>query len=117
LVPCYDERHLIQLLFLEKNFRDRIQNLEEFSAYSVAVWRSIYDRFPEDEILNDLLAKLKEQSQVFKSLWEKHHIEQKKVSFISIGDDQGQIKQYRIHSSLRVDEDEDLNWCMYIPLS
>ncbi|WP_342538679.1 hypothetical protein MKY15_00110 [Sporosarcina sp. FSL K6-1540] len=53
---------MIQLLFLEKNFRDRIQNLEEFSAYSVAVWRSIYDRFPEDEILNDLLAKLKEQS-------------------------------------------------------
>lgn len=113
----YDERHLIELLFLEKNFRNRIQNLEEFSAYSVAVWRSIYDRFPEDEILNHLLAKLKEQSQVFKSLWEKHHIEQKKVSFISIGDDQDQIKQYRIHSSLRVDGDEDLNWCMYIPLS
>ncbi|WP_445683561.1 MmyB family transcriptional regulator [Sporosarcina sp. FSL K6-5500] len=56
-------------MVFRKKFRDRIQNLEELSAYSVAVWRSIYDRFPEDEILNDLLAKLKEQSQVFKSLW------------------------------------------------
>ncbi|RKD69656.1 helix-turn-helix protein [Sinobaca qinghaiensis] len=113
----YNERHLLQLLFLEKNFRERIYNIEEFSAYSVAVWRTIYERFPEGEILNHLLTKLKEQSQVFKNLWEIHHIEQKKVSFISIRDDQNQITQYRIHSSMRVDGDEDLNWCTYIPIS
>lgn len=111
-----DEQHLLQLLFLENGFRDRIQNVEEFSAYSVAVWRNIYDRFPEDKILNQLLVKLQEQSTVFKDLWEQHHIEQKRVSFIFIKE-QDQIKQYRIHSATRVDGDEDLNWCMYIPVS
>ncbi len=113
----YDERHLLQLLFLEQDFRNRIDNVADFSAYSVAVWRTVYERFPEDKMLNHLLIKLQEESLEFKNLWEKHDVEQKKVRIIAIRDDSGQIRQYRIHSSLRVDGDEDLNWCMYIPLS
>lgn len=111
----FKDRHLLQLLFLEESFRNRIQNVEEFSAYSVAVWRNIYDRFPEDKILNQLLVTLEESSEEFKNLWEQHHIQQKKVSFISLKEGD-QIKQYRIHSSSRVDGDEDSNWCMYIPV-
>lgn len=114
---AYPERHIMELLFLEKSLQNRIQNYEEFSAYSVAVWRNIYDRFPEDKILNQLLAKLSKQSDTFQTLWEQHHIQQKKVSFITIKDEEDQINQYRIHSSSRVDGDEDLNWCMYIPVS
>lgn len=113
----YEERHLLPLLFLEKEFRGRIHNIEEFSTYSVAVWRGIYERFPEDKTLNLILDKLLKESAEFNEIWEKHHIEQKKVSFISIKNSSDQIANYRIHSSLRVDGDEDLNWCMYIPLS
>ncbi|KAB8126023.1 helix-turn-helix domain-containing protein [Gracilibacillus oryzae] len=111
----FEERHLLQLLFLEKSCRDRIQNADEFLAYSVAVWRNIYDRFPEDRILNQLLVTLQNQSELFRNLWDQHHIEQKKVSFISIKE-RDQMKQYRIHSATRVDGNEDLNWCMYIPV-
>lgn len=112
-----EERYLLQLLFLEGSIRDRIQNWDEFSTYSVAVFRGIYDRFPEDPILNQLLVDLKQQSKLFRELWEQHHIEQKKISFISINDEQGQTKHFRIHSATHVDGNEDLYWCMYVPVS
>ncbi len=112
-----EERYLLQLLFLEESIRDRIQNWDEFSTYSVAVFRGIYDRFPEDPILNQLVVNLKQQSKLFQNLWEQHHIEQKKVSFISINNEQGQTNHFRIHSATHVDGNEDLFWCMYVPVS
>ncbi|WP_093336173.1 helix-turn-helix domain-containing protein [Salibacterium halotolerans] len=44
----FEERYLLQLLFLERSIRNRIQNWDEFSTYSVAIFRGTYDRFPED---------------------------------------------------------------------
>ncbi|WP_188454938.1 helix-turn-helix transcriptional regulator [Virgibacillus oceani] len=110
-----EERYLLKLLFLESSFRDRIQNWSEFSSYSAAVCRSIYDRYPEDAILNQLLDNLKRQSKMFQNLWDQHHIQQKKVSFISINDKQGQTHNFRIHSASHVDGNEGLHWCMYVP--
>jgi transcriptional regulator with XRE-family HTH domain len=112
-----EERYLLQLLFLESSVRDRIQNWSEFSTYSVAVWRSNYDRYPEDPILNQLLINLKRQSKMFQKLWDQHNIQQKKVSFISINDEQNQTNNFRIHSASHVDGNEDLHWCMYVPVS
>lgn len=109
------ERYLLQLLFLERSIRDRIQNWNEFSSYAVAVCRGIYEQYPEDPILNQLLVNLKLQSKMFRNLWDQHQIQQKKVSFISIKDKQGEINNFRIHSAAHVDGNEDLHWCMYVP--
>lgn len=112
-----EERYFLQLLFLEPSFRDRIQNWSEFSTYSVAVWRGNYERYPEDPILNQLLINLKQQSKLFQNLWDQHNIQKKKVSFISINDEQNQTNNFRIHSASHVDGNEDLHWCMYVPVS
>ncbi|MFE8697113.1 helix-turn-helix domain-containing protein [Cytobacillus sp. FJAT-53684] len=112
-----EERYFLQLLFLQPSFRERIQNWSEFSTYSVAVWRGNYERYPEDPILNQLLLNLKQQSKLFQNLWDQHDIKQKKISFISINDEQDRTHHFRIHSASQVDGNEDLHWCMYVPVS
>ncbi|MGN0022140.1 MAG: helix-turn-helix transcriptional regulator [Sphingobacterium hotanense] len=112
------EKYLLQLLFLEPSMQERIQNWSEISTHSVAVWRGYYERYPEDPIMNQLLINLKQQSKLFQNLWDQHNIQQKKkASFISINVKQGQVKKYRIHSTSNVDGNEDLHWCMYVPVS
>ncbi|MGN7179639.1 MmyB family transcriptional regulator [Cytobacillus kochii] len=104
---------MLQLLFLEPSVRDRIQNWSKLSTYSVAV----YERYPDDPTLNQILINLKQQSKLFQNLWDQHNIQQKKVSFISINDVQNQTNNFRIHSASHVDGNEDLHWCMYVPVS
>lgn len=63
------------------------------------------------------LVNLKQKSRLFKNLWDQHDIQQKRVSFISITNDQNQINKFRIHSASHVDGIEDLHLCMYVPVS
>ncbi|WP_347835083.1 hypothetical protein [Gracilibacillus sp. JCM 18860] len=113
-----EERYLLQLLFLEEVFGIVFKIGTSFQPIRLQSFGGIYDRFPEDPpILNQLVVNLKQQSKLFQNLWEQHHIEQKKVSFISINNEQGQTNHFRIHSATHVDGNEDLFWCMYVPVS
>lgn len=54
---------------------------------------------------------------LFQSLCNQQHTTEG-LSFISINDQQNQINKFRIHSASHVDgNEEDLYWCMYVPVS
>ncbi|MBT2292731.1 helix-turn-helix domain-containing protein [Paenibacillus albidus] len=112
-----DERIMIRILFTSPELRGRIRNWEEFARHSVAVFRTYYDKHPEDPWFSELVQQLCAESGEFAAIWKLHQIQIKKVTRLMVqapGTDD--ILSFDIRSLMSLDDQPDLHICVYTPV-
>ncbi|WP_438497423.1 helix-turn-helix transcriptional regulator [Paenibacillus sp. IHBB 3054] len=112
------ERLMIRLLFLDSGLRRRMINWEEFTLHSVAVFRTYYDKHPEDPWFQDIVEQLCVESREFADIWKLHNIQLKTVNRVYIQTPAGDDKTvaYDIHSFASPTDHPDLHVCVYTPV-
>lgn len=111
------ERNMIRLLFFDAELRRRLINWEEFAMYSVAVFRTYYDKHRDDPWFENMVKRLCEESTEFESMWKLHNIQLKKVSRVSYRL-AGAVNPvfYDINSFASPSDNPDLHVCIYTPV-
>lgn len=111
------DRVMIRLLFVNPELRRRMINWKEFALYSVAVFRTYYDKHLEDPWFKQTVEQLCEESVEFETMWKLHNIELKKVSrvFFQLP---GAVEavSFDINSFASLADNPDLHFCIYTPV-
>jgi transcriptional regulator with XRE-family HTH domain len=111
------DRVMIRLLFVDPELRRRMINWEEFALYSVAVFRTYYDKHPGDLWFEETVERLCEESAEFETMWNLHNIQLKKISRVFINTPSaGKEFSFDINSS-SLSDNADLHFCVYTPVS
>lgn len=111
-----EERFFMRMVFLNEDFRQRIANLEEFSLSSVAVYRSYYDRHPDNPFFREIVERLCADSPEFEALWNLHHVQIQKACPLNIY--MPSMKQHVIFDSnslSTLDNNPNYHMCIYSP--
>ncbi|QWU13831.1 Transcriptional regulator, contains XRE-family HTH domain [Paenibacillus sophorae] len=111
-----DDRYIMNIMFSDLKYRERMVNWDAFASYSVAVFRGICDRHPDQSEYRDRVDRLCRESAEFKSLWEKHEIRQKKVNRAVFHFAETGNLEFQIHYAAMIDGNPDLHWCIYTPV-
>ncbi|WP_341279255.1 helix-turn-helix transcriptional regulator [Paenibacillus sp. FSL H8-0537] len=110
------ERIMLRLMFLDEGFRRRLVNWEEFARFSVAVFRTYYDKHQGDPWFKQLIAELLEESKLFEEMWEEHHIQLKKAKRVTIQTPGAKSPiTYDILSIASIADQPGLFMCIYAP--
>ncbi|MGG4212955.1 helix-turn-helix transcriptional regulator [Paenibacillus sp. FSL L8-0638] len=112
------ERVMIRLLFVDSELRRRMVNWEEFASYSVAVFRTYYDKYLGDPWFEETVERLRVESMEFDTMWKQHHIQLKKVNRVSL-QIPGAVEavSYDINSLASITDQPGLHFCIYTPVS
>ncbi|MCQ4087349.1 helix-turn-helix transcriptional regulator [Saccharibacillus sp. JS10] len=115
------ERYFIRLLFKNQELRERIVNLEEFSNYSVGVFRTYYDKYKNDPWFEQTVEHLIQHSAEFEQIWRQYEVQVKKDQQVILrspgSSDTQQSVHYHIRSLLYFSESTDMHTCIYTPLT
>ena len=76
-IPVQD-RYFMRLLFEDTEMRNRIVNIEEFSRYSVGVFRTYYDKHRDDPWFETAVEHLTQNSPEFDRLWGQYDVQLKR---------------------------------------
>lgn len=113
-----EERFFIRLVFLNKDFRSRIVNWEEYSTSCVAVYRSYYDRHPENPFFREFVQRLCLESPEFEAIWNLHHVQIKKSCLLHIDMPSAQQTiSFDTNSIATLDNSANYYMCIYSPVS
>jgi len=111
------ERYFIRLLFEDTEMRHRIVNIEEFASYSVAVFRTYYDKHRDDPWFEATVDHLIQNNAEFERIWRHYDIQLKKVNRIIIKPPGvHQPVPYDIHSLVNLSDRSDIHICIYTPV-
>lgn len=111
-------RYFIRLLFEDMEMRQRIVNLEEFSNYSVGVFRTYYDKYRNDPWFETTVEHLIQNSAEFERIWRQYDVEPKKIQkIILLSPGAHQSVHYNIHSLVNHSDSPDIHICIYTPVT
>lgn len=111
------ERVLIRTFFMNPYFRNHISNWGEFASYSVAVFRSYYDRHTGNAWFRDTVERLAEECEEFDSMWQLHDIQQKKASRFILNHPRAGELAFEINTFVSLNGNTDLHFCSYTPIT
>lgn len=109
------ERYFIRLLFEDTEIRRRIVNIEEFSNYSVGVFRTYYDKHRDDPWYEMMVGHLIKNAE-FERIWNRYDVQLKKVKRISL-QSPGVHQSYDIQSLVNLTDRPDIHICIYTPVT
>lgn len=69
-----EQRNMISLLFVRKEFRRLAVNWEQFVRGYLSIFRAYYGQYLEDRWYDDFIAEMKEQHPEFNQLWEESRV-------------------------------------------
>ncbi|MBE0336952.1 MULTISPECIES: helix-turn-helix transcriptional regulator [Paenibacillus] len=111
------ERVMIRLLFVDPGLRRRMINWEEFASYSVAVYRTYYDKYRGDPWFEETVEQLRVESTEFDTMWKLHNIQLKKVNRVSFQIPGAvDVVSYDINSLASIADHPDMHMCIYTPI-
>jgi transcriptional regulator with XRE-family HTH domain len=110
-----EERDLIHLIFLNLEYRRRLENWEAVARYSTAFMRANFDRYKENPVFMRRFERLLRDSEDFARFWELFEIQQKRVTRAAYWLPDGQRMDFEIHSAAAIDNDPNLHWCIFMP--
>ncbi|MBE0341175.1 hypothetical protein E4V51_08025 [Paenibacillus sp. 28ISP30-2] len=111
------ERIMIRLLFVDPGLRRRMINWEEFASYSVAVYRTYYDKYRGDPWFEETVEQLRVESTEFDTMWKLHNIQLKKVNRVSFQIPGAvDVVSYDINSLASIADHPDMHMCIYTPI-
>ncbi|MBB3128714.1 hypothetical protein FHS19_003368 [Paenibacillus rhizosphaerae] len=111
-------RYFIRLLFEDTEIRRRIVNIEEFARYSVAVFRTYYNKNRNDPTFEETVELLIKNSAEFDRLWRQYDIQLKKVNRVIL--QLPGVKKpvtFDINSLLNLSDSPDIHVCIYTPIT
>lgn len=113
-----EERFFMRLVFLNEEFRSRIVNLEEYTISCVAVYRSYYNRHPENLFFREFVQRLCMDSPEFEAIWNLHHVQLQKACLLHIHMPSAQqIVTFDSNSMATLDNSPNYHMCIYSPVS
>ncbi|TDQ42650.1 helix-turn-helix transcriptional regulator [Aureibacillus halotolerans] len=112
------ERYFIELLMEDDVLRRRILNIEEFTSYSVAVFRTYYDKHRDDPWFDETVNHLIQSNTEFERLWKQYDVQGKKVNRLTLQmDDTNSLTTYDMHSLVNMPGNANVHICIYTPVS
>lgn len=111
-----EERYMLNIVFSDEKIKEEMSNRDEFVLYSIGVFRGVCDRHPEHPEYLDRANYLCEKYEEFKSLWEKHDVQQKKITCGIFQHPSAGLLEFQVHSA-SVDGNPTLHWSIYSPAS
>ncbi|MBY0215892.1 helix-turn-helix transcriptional regulator [Paenibacillus illinoisensis] len=112
------ERYFIRILFEDMEMRERIVNIEEFSNYSVGMFRTYYDKHRNDPWFETTVEYLIQNSAEFERIWRQYDVQVKKMQQIILrSPDAPQFVHYNIHSLVNLSDSPDIHICIYTPVT
>lgn len=112
-----EERNLIHLIFLNPDYRRRLENWEDLARYSTAFMRANFDRYKENPSFMRRFERLLQESEDFARFWQLFEIQQKRVTRAAYFLSDGQRMNFEIHSAAVIDNDPNLHWCIFMPMA
>lgn len=113
-----EERFFMRIVFLNKDFRRRVENWEEYAISCVAVYRGYYDRHPENLFFREFVKRLCLDSPEFESIWNLHHVQLQKACLLHIYmPDTQQSIAFDSNSMSTLDNNPNYHMCVYSPVS
>ena len=115
-IPVQD-RYFMRLLFEDTEMRNRIVNIEEFSRYSVGVFRTYYDKHRDDPWFETAVEHLTQNSPEFDRLWGQYDVQLKRSTGLFCDPGTLQPVAYDIHSLVNLSDRPDIHICIYTPVT
>ncbi|WP_026702691.1 helix-turn-helix transcriptional regulator [Salibacterium aidingense] len=113
-----EDRYFIRLLFENMEMRRRIVNIEEFASYSVAVFRTYYDKHRDDPWFEDTVKHLRMNSVEFDRMWKAYDVQLKKVKRITLQrPGVNKTVTFDINSLVNLSDSPELHICIYTPIT
>ncbi|MEC0240659.1 helix-turn-helix transcriptional regulator [Paenibacillus dokdonensis] len=110
------ERYFIRLLFENTEIRSRIVNIEEFSNYSVGIFRTYYDKHRGDPWFETTVEHLIRNNVEFEQIWKQYDVQLKKVKRIFLHPP-NVYQTYDIQSLVNLTDSPDIHICIYTPVT
>lgn len=109
-----EQRNMISLLFMRKEFRRLAVNWEHFVSGFLAIFRAYYGQYVEDEWYDRFLAEMKLAHPDFQRLWEQSRVSSAPEVLIEFRHAKAGKMLFQL-TSLQVHGDADLRCSIYTP--
>ncbi|NHN32223.1 helix-turn-helix transcriptional regulator [Paenibacillus agricola] len=110
------ERYMMNIMFFNSDYRQRLVNWEGFARYTTAMLRANLDRYKDNPLYMERFERLRLESEEFAHFWELYEIKQKRVATALFRLPDSQEMEFVIHSASAVDNDPGLHWCFFVPV-
>ncbi|MEF2966590.1 helix-turn-helix transcriptional regulator [Paenibacillus sp. M1] len=110
------ERYMMNIMFCNSDYRQRLVNWEGFARYTTATLRANLDRYKDNPLYMERVERLRRESEEFVHFWELYEIKQRRVATALFRLSDAQELEFVIHSASVVDNDPGLHWCFYVPV-
>ncbi|MEK4465874.1 transcriptional regulator [Paenibacillus odorifer] len=109
-----EERNMIRLLFVRKEFRRLAVNWEQFVSGYLSIFRAYYGQYVEDHWYDEFIEELKELHPAFNEMWEKSRVSSAPDVLLEFR--HGKAGKMLFHlTSLQVHGSADLRCSIYTP--
>ncbi len=110
------ERNMMNIMFFNSDYRQRLVDWEGFARYMTAMVRANIDRYKDNPLYMERFKRLRLESEEFVHFWDLYEIKQKRVATSLFRLPDAQELEFVIHSASVVDNDPGLHWCFYVPV-
>ncbi|MDP4096364.1 helix-turn-helix transcriptional regulator [Paenibacillus sp. P96] len=111
-----NERYMMNVIFLDPDYRKKLENWEDFARYSAAILRANFDIYKNNPLYMERFERLRRESEEFVHLWELYEIKQKRVATAQFLLPDRQKMEFMIHYASAIDNDPGLHWCFFVPM-
>lgn len=109
-----EERNIIRLLFTRREFQRLAVNWEQFASGFLAMFRTYYGQYVDDEWYDHFLEEMKRQHPDFKQMWEQSQVSYAPEVHLEFRHAKAGKMVYEL-TSLKVYGDADLRCSIYTP--
>ncbi|MFD2379780.1 helix-turn-helix transcriptional regulator [Paenibacillus xanthanilyticus] len=111
------ERYMMNIMFCNSDYRQRLVNWEGYARYSAGMLRASLDRYKDNPLFMQRFERLIRESEEFAYFWELYEIKQKRTAGTALFRlPDAQELEFVIHSASVIDNDPSLHWCFYVPV-
>ncbi len=109
------DRYMLNIIFLDESYRQKLINWEDFARYSAGIMRAGFERNRGEPLYVERFNRLYGGSAKFAELWDQFEIRQKRVATAVYRMEDGEEMEFEIHSASAINEDPSLHWCFFVP--
>ncbi|MEK3976695.1 helix-turn-helix transcriptional regulator [Psychrobacillus sp. FSL K6-1267] len=110
------ERNMMNIMFFNTDYRQRLVDWEGFARYMTAMVRANLERYKDNPLYMERFERLRLESEDFVHFWDLYEIKQRRVATTIFRLPDSQEMEFVIHSASVIDNDPGLHWCFYVPV-
>lgn len=110
------ERNMMNIMFFNTDYRQRLVDWEGFARYMTAIVRANLERYKDNPLYMERFERLRLESEEFVHFWDLYEIKQRRVANALFRFPDLKEMEFVIHSASVIDNDPGLHWCFYVPV-